>query len=78
MNDRKNGYRLLTAVCVLLLSSLLAGCGERPQLSAQPGLYRGKPDTHPWDNPRFQGDRTAWEMAVKDRARNQNEYNRIR
>ena len=41
------------------------------------GEYRGKADTRPWDGGEFKGDRAAWEKALKERARGQNEYNRV-
>lgn len=55
----------------------LAGCGESPQVVAyEQGRYQGKADAQPWDNPIFKGDKAEWEKALKNRARNQNEYNR--
>ena len=41
------------------------------------GQYRGKTDARPWEGGEFKGDRAAWEKALKERARGQNEYNRI-
>lgn len=56
---------------------LLAGCGEKlPVTEYKQGQYQGKPDTQPWNNDQFKGDRTAWEKAVKARNGNQNEYAR--
>jgi len=54
----------------------LSGCGERPTVIYKQGKYQGKPDTQPWDNEQFKGDRVAWENALKARAQNENEYNR--
>ena len=57
----------------------LAACGERPQvIEYKQGKYQGKPDQPSWDSAKFNGDRTAWELAIKQRNQNQNEYNRIK
>jgi hypothetical protein len=40
------------------------------------GQYQGKPDTQPWDNDQFKGDKVAWEAAIKKRNEAQNEYSR--
>ena len=56
----------------------LAACSEVPQVTVyEQGQYRGKTDTRPWEDSEFKGDRAAWEKALKQRARNQSEYNRI-
>ena len=56
---------------------LAAGCGEKQQyIVYKKGEYQGKPDTRPWDNDQFKGDRTAWEKAVKARNAGQTEYAR--
>ena len=55
----------------------LAACGERPQvIEYKQGKYQGKPDQPAWDSAKFNGDRTAWELAIKQRNQNQNEYRR--
>jgi len=55
----------------------LAACGERPQvIEYKQGKYQGKPDQPAWDSAKFNGDRTAWELAIKQRNQNQNEYKR--
>ena len=55
----------------------LAACGERPQvIQYKQGKYQGKPDQPAWDSAKFNGDRTAWELAIKQRNQNQNEYRR--
>ena len=56
----------------------LSACSEVPQVTVyEQGQYRGKTDTRPWEGDGFKGDRAAWEKALKQRARGQNEYNRI-
>ena len=67
------------AMLAFLIGALaigLSGCGERPHVIYKQGKYQGKPDTQPWDNEQFKGDRVAWENAVKARAQNENEYDR--
>ena len=55
----------------------LAGCGERPQvIEYKQGKYQGKPDQPPWDSAKFNGNQTEWELAIKQRNQNQNEYKR--
>ena len=64
---------------ILLVGALIigiSGCGERPAVIYKQGKYQGKPDTQPWDNEQFKGNRMAWENAVKARAQNENEYNK--
>ena len=56
----------------------LAACSEVPQVTVyEQGQYRGKTDARPWEGDGFKGDRAAWEKALKERSRGQNEYNRI-
>ena len=56
----------------------LSACSEVPQVTVyEQGQYRGKSDTRPWEGTEFNGDRAAWEQALKQRARGQSEYNRI-
>ena len=54
----------------------LAGCGEKQVTVYKQGQYQGKPDTAPWDNDLFKGDKVAWENAIKKRNEGQNEYSR--
>ena len=69
--------RTLTGIAVLAAITLLAACGERPQvITYTQGAYQGKQDSRPWDNDQFKGDQKAWELALKDRAQTQNEYKR--
>lgn len=56
----------------------LAGCGEREQVVVyKQGKYQGKPDTKPYDNPAFGGDKAKWEGAIRARGQQQNEYRRV-
>jgi hypothetical protein len=56
----------------------VAGCGERPQvIEYKQGKYQGKPDQPPWDSAKFNGNQNEWELAIKQRNQNQNEYKRI-
>jgi hypothetical protein len=73
--------RVITAAAAaaLLVGLLfnLAGCSERPQVvNYKQGTYQGKPDTPPYQNAPFNGDKAAWERAVATRAQAQNEYKR--
>jgi hypothetical protein len=68
--------KTMLALLVGLLAIGLSGCGERPHVIYKQGKYQGKPDTQPWDNEQFKGDRMAWENAMKARAQSENEYNR--
>ncbi|HRP64548.1 hypothetical protein [Thauera sp. WH-1] len=67
----------LLAVASGLLGGL-AACSEVPQVTVyEQGQYSGKTDTRPWEGGAFNGDREAWEKALRERARGQSEYNRI-
>jgi hypothetical protein len=67
------------AALALLAAFAVAACGERPQVvQFKQGQYQGKPFTQPFAAPPYNGDKTAWENAIKERARNQNEYNRVK
>ena len=68
------------AVAVATLAVLaLAGCGERPQvIEYKQGTYQGKPDTPPYSNPPFNGNKADWERALTARNQSQNEYKRVR
>lgn len=67
----------IIAACAALVWSV-AGCGEKPNVTVyKQGQYQGKPDTQPWDNPQFKGDRVVWEGAIKKRTEAQNEYSRV-
>jgi hypothetical protein len=69
--------RALIIAVVAALPWALTGCGENTQVTVyKQGRYQGKPDTTPWDNPQFKGDKLAWETAIKKRNEGQNEYSR--
>ena len=56
----------------------LSACGERPQVvNYKQGTYQGKPDTQPWTNAPYNGDRKQWDDAINTRNQAQNEYKRI-
>ena len=69
--------RWVTLAASLLAVSVLGACGEKAQVTVyKQGKYQGKPDTQPWDNERFKGDKVAWENSIKQRNQGQNEYTR--
>ncbi len=70
-------YKLLL---VAVSAVFLTACSE-PNQSTQTydgKAYSGKTDTQPWQSAAFQGDKTAWDRALKQRNANQNEYGRTR
>lgn len=72
--------KTLTSVVATVALALvgLVGCGERPQtITAKPGQSAAKADDKPYDNDLFKGDRKAWELQLRARAENQNEYKRV-
>ena len=69
--------RGLIIVTVATLPWLFAGCGEKPSVTVyKQGQYQGKPDSRPWDNDQFKGDKLAWERAIKARNGIQDETTR--
>ena len=77
MSTRKLKSITLAALAGVALTGLSA-CSEVPQVTVyEQGQYRGKADTRPWEGGEFNGDRAAWEKALRERARGQSEYNRI-
>lgn len=61
-----------------LLALPLAGCLEVEQHPPwKQGYYDGKRDNMPSQR-NFHGDRLAWNAAIDNRNRHQNEYNRMR
>lgn len=62
----------------LMVISALAGCGEQPQtLAAKPGQSAAKADDLPYGTGTAFADRNAWQLQLKARAENQNEYKRV-
>ena len=69
--------RALIVVVAAALLPWVAGCGEKPSVTVyKQGTYQGKPDSQPWDNDQFKGDKMAWERTIKARNDGQNEYSR--
>ena len=67
-------------VTLLALVSLaaLAGCGEQPQtIAAKPGTSAARADDLPYGAGKAFADRTAWQLQLRARADNQNEYKRV-
>lgn len=67
--------KLVIIALAALLPIGLTACGEKPQVvNYKAGKYQGKPDSPPWENERYKGDKAAWEKDVKTRQMAQNEY----
>ena len=74
MTTRRSKVIALAAV----LGLGLVACSEQPQVvSYEQGEYSGKTDARPWEGPVYNGDKTAWEQAMRARVRGQNEYTRV-
>ena len=58
---------LMLVVCTAALGQ--SACGERDQAET---------DLRPWDSPAAGGAKAAWQQAIKDRMRNQNDYDSTR
>ncbi|HYR34224.1 MAG TPA: hypothetical protein VEQ87_08055 [Burkholderiales bacterium] len=75
-------YRKIALTPFLVLVLALAGCGEQQQTRQErlygANAYRVAGDTTAWSNAPFNGDAGAWAHDIDERARNQNEYRRIR
>jgi hypothetical protein len=75
-------YRKIALTPFLVLVLALAGCGEQQEARQErlygPNAYRIAGDTTAWSNAPFNGDEGAWAQEMDQRARNQNEYLRIR
>jgi hypothetical protein len=55
----------------------LAACGERPQvIEYKQGTYQGKADQPPFAGAPWNGNKTEWDVAIRTRNQNQNEYKR--
>jgi len=69
--------RALLVAAAIGLALGAAGCGERTSVTVyKQGKYQGKPDSLPWANDAFKGDKLAWEKAIRARNGGQNEYAR--
>lgn len=67
--------RLLIVGSMAVMALVLAACGESREVTLyKQGVYQGKRDDPPWANPRFNGNKLAWEKAIKARTNGQNEY----
>jgi hypothetical protein len=75
-------YRKIALTPFLVLVLAVAGCGENQQARQErlygANAYRVAGDTTAWSNAPFNGDVDAWTHDIDERARNQNEYRRIR
>jgi hypothetical protein len=68
----------MKALLLIATALLLTGCLEEDQYPAwREGKYDGKADNLP-QQLRFSGDRLAWNAALDNRNRHQNEYARMR
>jgi len=85
----KTSIRRLLVAAMAGAALLLCGCGDSDKLGQattyEKGAYKGKPDARPFESgpSAFSngsnwtaGDKTSWELAIKRRQQNQNEYNR--
>lgn len=67
--------KLLVALMVL---GALTGCGEQPQtITAKPGTSAAKADDVPYGEGKLFADRNAWQLQLRARADNQNDYKRV-
>ena len=55
----------------------LSACGERPQvIEYKQGTYQGKADQPAFADAPWNGNKAEWEVAIRTRNQNQNEYKR--
>ena len=85
MKNVKNVKHMLGLLTGVVLVAGLAACGEKGEVvNYKQGKYQGKADTRPYENAPSTfagskwtaGDKTSWEVAIKQRQQAQNEYNR--
>jgi uncharacterized lipoprotein YajG len=70
--------KLRTLFALMIGALVLAGCGEQPQtIAAKPGQSAAKADDKPYGPGTQFADRKAWEVQLRARAENQNEYKRV-
>ena len=76
MTNMRGAWLAVPAIAAALV---LAGCGERPQVSNyKQGKYQGKPDTPAFSNAPCNGNKQQWENEIDTRTQSQNEYVRLR
>ena len=69
--------QVLILTISVALAGFMGGCGEKATVTVyKQGQYQGKPDTQPWNNDLFKGDKLAWEQAIKVRNERQDETSR--
>lgn len=67
----------LFLVLAAALAFGLAACGDRDRVVIyKQGKYQGKPDSQPWSNAPFGGDKAKWEGELKARNQQQDESRR--
>ena len=70
--------KLLMSIMALTALASLAGCGEQPQtITAKAGTSAAKADDLPYGEGKLFADRNAWQLQLRARADNQNEYKRV-
>jgi uncharacterized lipoprotein YajG len=69
---------MIKFLIALATLAALAGCGEQPQtITAKPGTSAAKADDLPYGEGKLFADRNAWQLQLRARAENQNEYKRV-
>ena len=70
--------KLLISIMALTVLASLVGCGEQPQtITAKAGTSAAKVDDLPYGAGKPFADRNAWQLQLRARADNQNEYKRV-
>ncbi len=70
--------KLLRFIFLCAFGTVVAGCGEQAQtIAAKPGQSAAKTDDKPYGPGTQFADRKAWELQLRARAENQNEYKRV-
>ncbi len=69
--------RIINGIAAAALVGMLLGCTEAPQ-TYTPGQSTAAKDELLYAGAPFAGNRAPWEQALKDRARGQTEYTRVR
>lgn len=68
---------ILATMSVVAAAAVLGACGEQPQVVVyKQGTYQGKPDQPAWAAAPWNGNKAEWDVAMRTRAQNQNEYKR--